>query len=147
MYERGIEGPAGAFALLADQGELEGSRASGSRRLAALMLTLGVAVSAPMFWASTAFGDQADQPVAIHAKGNSGPGDGDGVDDDDDDDDTGPGGATDRPGGDTSANGADTAGTTAGTGASNTQNGTDEGGVTDRPGGDTSANGADTAGT
>ena len=135
--------PARAFALLADEGPVESTALSRSRRMAIVMMIVGTSLSLPLFWASVALGDDASAPVAVLK--DPGPGhDGDGDDDDDEDDgNSGPGGATDQAGG-TSAGNADTAGTTAGTGVSNTA-ASQENGVTDH--GDTSANGDDTAGT
>ena len=140
---RGLGAAARAHLALADDGELE-SRPSAARRAITWMMLLGALVSAPLFWASTAQGDDGPEAVAVLAKGsNSGPGGDDGGDDDGDGTDLG--GTTDA-GGDTSGR-ADTRGTTAGTGDSATQAGTREGGATDVRGGDTSAGGDDTGGT
>lgn len=141
---RPIGAAARAHLALANNGDLN-SRPSGARRSVTWLMMLGVIISAPLFWASMALGDDGREVVAVMSK-SSGDGGGDGDDDGDGDGDgTDPGGATDS-GGDTSGR-ADTRGTTAGTGDSVTAAGTGEGGATDAPGGDTSAGGDDTAGT
>ena len=139
-----------AFMELTEDDDAFESGPSSLRRLVIGLMTVG-AIATPFVWAASADADDSAQAPAAISKSL---GDDDGDDDDnsgpggDDNTTTGLGGATDR-GGDTSANGEDTAGTTAGTGASATdQDSADTGlgGATDR-GGDTSANGEDTAGT
>ena len=99
---------------------------SSLRRLVIALMTVG-AIATPFAWAGTAAADDSQQANAVISKSqgsdedegdddNSGSG---GGDDDDSDSHTGIGGLTDK-GGDTSAGGDDTAGTTAGTGASAT---------------------------
>ena len=82
------------------------------------LMTLG-ALATPFVWISSAVADDSAQSPGALSKGESQDDDDDDDNSGDDDDDTGLGGATDR-GGDTSANGEDTRGTTAGTGASAT---------------------------
>jgi hypothetical protein len=128
--ERATVSPAArAFAGLSESEDPAERPASRARKAVVVTMALGVAL-APTFWAAQATAGDAGGALATLNKSqafsdgddsddNSGPGGGDGDDDSgtNTNTNTGTGGITDTRGGDTSGR-EDTSGTTAGTGAS-----------------------------